>query len=87
MSAPASVASVTPVVAAPPARPSSSPPLEVDRTRERLEQLGLGHAAGALAEELSEAVKHNRPPHAVLARLWNWRNASWPKRSFWTITH
>ena len=62
-------ASVTPVVTAPPARPSSSPPLEVDRTRERLEQLGLGHAAGALAEELSEAVKHNRPAHAVLDRL------------------
>src|SRR5262249_5782111 len=27
------------------------------------------HAAGALAEELSEAVKHDRPAHAVLDRL------------------
>jgi DNA replication protein DnaC len=61
--------SVTPIVAVPPAKPNSGPPLEVDRTRERLEQLGLLHAAGALAEELSEAVKHNRPAHAVLDRL------------------
>src|SRR4029077_8458096 len=44
-------------------------PLEVDRTREQLQQLGLGHAAAALAEELSEAVKHNRPAHVVLDRL------------------
>jgi DNA replication protein DnaC len=60
---------VTPIVAGPPAKPPSGPPLEVDRTRERLEQLGLLHAAAALAEELSEAVKHNRPAHAVLDRL------------------
>jgi DNA replication protein DnaC len=41
----------------------------VDRTREQLRQLGLMHAAEALAEELSEAVKHDRPPHVVLERL------------------
>lgn len=61
--------SVTPIVSVPPARTSNGPPLEVDRTRERLEQLGLMHAAAALAEELSEAVKHDRPVHAVLDRL------------------
>jgi DNA replication protein DnaC len=53
----------------PAARPSGGPPLEVDRTREQLQQLGLVHAAEALAEELSEAVKHDRPPHLVLERL------------------
>jgi DNA replication protein DnaC len=42
---------------------------EVDGLRERLLQLGLAHAAEALAEELSEAVKHDRPAHAVLGRL------------------
>ena len=42
---------------------------EVDGLRERLMQLGLAHAAEALAEELSEAVKHDRPAHAVLDRL------------------
>ena len=48
---------------------NGGPPLEIDRTREQLQQLGLVHAADALAEELSEAVKHNRAPHAVLERL------------------
>jgi DNA replication protein DnaC len=62
-------ANVTPLPATPPVRPSKDPPLEVDRTRERLEHLGLLHAAGTLAEELSEAVKHNRPAHVVLDRL------------------
>jgi DNA replication protein DnaC len=59
----------TPIVAVPPARTNNGPPLEVDRTRQRLEQLGLMHAATALAEELAEAVKHDRPAHAVLDRL------------------
>jgi DNA replication protein DnaC len=45
------------------------PHLEVDGTREKLTQLGLSHAAEALAEELSEAVKHNRPAHHLLDRL------------------
>jgi DNA replication protein DnaC len=48
---------------------NGSPHLEADATREKLTQLGLGHAAEALAEELSEAVKHNRPAHQVLERL------------------
>jgi DNA replication protein DnaC len=60
---------VTPIVAVPPAKTSHGPPLEVDRTRERLEQLGLSHAALALPEELSEAVKHDRAAHLVLDRL------------------
>jgi hypothetical protein len=61
--------SVTPLVAVPPAKTNNGPPLEVDRTRERLEQLGLSHAAQALAEELSEAVTHDRAAHVVLDRL------------------
>ncbi len=56
-----------------PARPAPAkaggPHLEVDSTREKLQQLGLAHAAEALGEELSEAVKHNRPAHQVLDRL------------------
>jgi DNA replication protein DnaC len=43
--------------------------LEVDSIREKLVGLGLVHAAEALAEELSEAVKHNRPAHVLLDRL------------------
>jgi DNA replication protein DnaC len=43
--------------------------LEVDGIRERLVALGLAHAAEALAEELSEAVKHDRAAHVVLDRL------------------
>lgn len=42
---------------------------EVDGIREKLNQLGLCNAAEALAEELSEAVKHDRPAHVVLDRL------------------
>ena len=54
----------------PPAKLTNGQPhLEVDGTREKLVQLGLAHAADALAEELSEAVKHNRPAHQVLDRL------------------
>jgi DNA replication protein DnaC len=52
------------------AKAAASPPhLEVDHTREKLVQLGLAHAAAALAEELAEAVKHNQPVHQVLDRL------------------
>jgi DNA replication protein DnaC len=43
--------------------------LEVDSIREKLIGLGLGHAAEALAEELSEAVKQDRPAHVLLDRL------------------
>jgi DNA replication protein DnaC len=48
---------------------NGQPHLEVDGTRQKLVQLGLAHAAEALAEELSEAVKHNWPGHQVLDRL------------------
>lgn len=48
---------------------NGGPRLEVDATRQRLVQLGLLHAAEALAEELSEAVKDNRAVHVVLERL------------------
>jgi DNA replication protein DnaC len=41
----------------------------VDTIREKLLGLGLVHAAEALAEELSEAVKHERAAHVVLDRL------------------
>jgi DNA replication protein DnaC len=61
---------MTTLLSAAPAKLSNGPPtLEVDRTREQLAQLGLVHAAEALAEELSEAVKHNRPAHQLLDRL------------------
>jgi DNA replication protein DnaC len=45
------------------------PALEVDHTREKLLGLGLTHAAEALAGELSETVKHNRPAHQTIDRL------------------
>ena len=45
------------------------PPLEVDSTREKLLQLGLGHAAEALVAELTEAAQHDRSAHQVLDRL------------------
>jgi DNA replication protein DnaC len=53
-----------------PARmPSESLRIEVDNLREKLLGLGLTHAAEVLAEELSEAVKHDRAGHVVLDRL------------------
>lgn len=48
---------------------SRSVQLDVDATREKLTQLGLSYAAESLGEELSEAVKHNRPAHQVVDRL------------------
>jgi DNA replication protein DnaC len=59
--------STNPQGAARPAAASERP--EVDQMRERLLELGLAHAAEALAEELTEAVKHNRGAHQVLDRL------------------
>jgi DNA replication protein DnaC len=54
----------------PPAKAANGQVLpEVDGLREKLLGLGLAHAAEALAEELSEAVKHNRAAHVVLDRL------------------
>ena len=56
----------------PTAQPRTSNPTaraEVDGLREKLLGLGLAHAAEALAEELSEAVKHDRAAPVVLDRL------------------
>src|SRR5205807_3079431 len=53
-----------------PARTTRGEPVvEVDGLRQKLLGLGLTHAAEALAEELSEAVKHDRAGHVVLDRL------------------
>ena len=58
-----------------PARPavSGGDAWRSDGTREKLAAgswgSGLTHAAEALAEELSEAVKHDRAAHVVLDRL------------------
>lgn len=43
--------------------------LVLDTLMERLQRLGLTHAAGALMTEISEAVRHDRPTHQVLERL------------------
>jgi DNA replication protein DnaC len=60
----------TPTTVTPPlGRPGGPPRLEVDGIREKLLGLGLTHAAFALAEELSEVVKHDRPAHVLLDRL------------------
>ena len=48
---------------------NGQPHLDLGGTRAKLVQLGLAHAAEALAEELSEAVKHDRAGHVVLDRL------------------
>src|SRR5262249_48366939 len=48
---------------------AGQPPLAVDDTRQKLLQLGLGHAAEALADELSQAVQHNWAAHQVVDRL------------------
>lgn len=43
--------------------------VDVDRTRETLEQLGLAHAAERLGEFLTEAVKKSVPTHRFLDQL------------------
>jgi DNA replication protein DnaC len=48
---------------------NGSAAVQVDELRQRLAELGLAHAALALAEELSEAVKHDRAGHVLLGRL------------------
>ena len=48
---------------------NGSPQVVVDSLREKLVGLGLLHAAEVLAEELAEAVKHDRAAHVVLERL------------------
>jgi DNA replication protein DnaC len=49
--------------------PKAQPALEIDGTRDKLLQLGLGHAAEALVEELTAAVQHGSSAHQVLERL------------------
>jgi DNA replication protein DnaC len=48
---------------------TNGPAVQLDELRRRLIGLGLAHAAEALAEELSEAVKHDRAGHVLLDRL------------------
>ncbi|RMH63336.1 MAG: AAA family ATPase, partial [Bacteroidetes bacterium] len=47
----------------------TQPRLELDRTRELLAQLGLEHAALALGEMLTKAVKQEYPAHRFLDEL------------------
>ena len=48
---------------------SSKPKLDIDRSREQLESLGLNHAAEALERALSVAVKESTTAHAFLDQL------------------
>ncbi|NIR59277.1 MAG: hypothetical protein GWO02_07015, partial [Gammaproteobacteria bacterium] len=45
------------------------PRVDLDATRERLERLGLGHAAERLEALLAETVKKETAPQAFLDRL------------------
>ncbi|HEY5646944.1 MAG TPA: ATP-binding protein, partial [Pseudomonadales bacterium] len=47
----------------------TTPKLDVDKTRERLTQLGLMHAAEVLPDQLSAAVKKPAAPHQFLDEL------------------
>jgi DNA replication protein DnaC len=59
---------------------NGSPAVAVDSLREKLLGLGLLHAAEALAEELSDAVKHDRAAHVVLDRLLSRESAARDER-------
>jgi DNA replication protein DnaC len=48
---------------------TAPPKLDIDRTRERLERVGLGRAATQLDELISDAVKSQTSPHLFLDRL------------------
>lgn len=48
---------------------STRPKLDIDRSREQLEALGLSHAAQALEQTLSTAVKQSTTAHAFLDQL------------------
>ena len=43
--------------------------VDLDRTRERLEKLSLGHAAEQLDDLISDAVRDNVAPHQVIDKL------------------
>jgi len=48
---------------------SAKPKLDLDRSRDRLERLGLGYAAEALPDALSRSVKQSVVPQAFLDEL------------------
>jgi len=50
-------------------RSATSPPMDLDVTRERLGKLGLVHAADQLATWLAEAVAEETPPQRFLDRM------------------
>ena len=50
-------------------RKASTPTVDLDATRTRLERLGLTHAGERLQETISEAVKDSLAPHLVIDRL------------------
>jgi hypothetical protein len=58
----------------------STPALEIDATSDKLLRLGLEYAAAALAGELAEAVKHNRPGHSIVGRLLTYELAARDER-------
>lgn len=47
----------------------AQPKVDLDATQQRLERLGLDHAADRLAELVSDAIKTDTPAHAFLDRL------------------
>jgi DNA replication protein DnaC len=48
---------------------AAKPRVDLDVTRERLQRLGLGHAAEQLGERITTAVKETISPHRFLADL------------------
>jgi DNA replication protein DnaC len=57
------------MTAATPALPKKSPPVDLDRTRERMTKLGLVHAADQLGEHVAAATKETVAPHRFLDGL------------------
>lgn len=47
----------------------AAPSVDLDATRQRLERLSLVHAAEQLDALISDAVKHQSPPHQIIDRL------------------
>jgi DNA replication protein DnaC len=50
-------------------RKATTPSVDLDATRQRLERLALPHAAEQLEALISDAVKHNTAPHRLLDQL------------------
>ena len=57
------------MTAATPVLPKKSPPVDLDRTRERMTKLGLVHAAEQLGEHVAGAAKETVAPHRFLDGL------------------